>query len=481
MAKKETGEFEKAVSTLKLRYAGYFLLISTCRLLVFWNFAAGSLFLVLRQTGLLANNVLLAGCIGLPLALVAALIAAIRKTSEQKGWLALIDSYNRGGGLMLAVEETADAGWREKVDKKPDLPQLRLQMSGQLLILLVSTVFMVLCLTMPVISLINRERSSIDLKEVTASLDQQIELLADEQLLNADSASEIRKNLEQIISQSDVFSPAVTFEALDQLREKLKAQGASGLQQKVAGAEKLSKLDEIAKKMMEAAGQNDSKAISAMAQKLLHELGEDQAAGSFLAEMAENLKRSLDAAASESEKLAEAAGKAAEELQNYLEQQAEKTKALAEKLANARMIDQKTFAELQKAGKIKPATEADLQSDSNSEIVLAPAQTSDATAADTLVGTQKSGSSDLKFNRKTSEHGVEFVDQNLPAPGQQALEQTVAIGVSFSAPQVQNATAGEPSAASVEWQKLSENGLDSGIILPKHRSAVKKYFDSQKP
>ncbi len=483
---------EKALLTLKRRYAVCFILATTCRCIIVWNFAAGTAFLIMRQIGLLADHLLPVGFIGLPVSLAAALLITRRRMSQQTGWLALIDNYNSSGGLLLAVAETSDTGWHEKLPATPKLPELRLQMSQHVATLLVSIFFMALCLMLPVVSLSGQERSRIAQKDLALSVEQQTDLLETEKILSPEAAAEIRQSLQQISSESDSFSPAVTFEALDQLREKLKVQAVAGSQQKIAAARDLAELDKIAQQMAATTGKGEnSAALSAMAQRLLKGLSEGRTTGNT--DIPDNVKRSLDAAEKDLENGAETAQQAAAELQKYLKEQREKIAALAEKLAKARMIDQKTFNELQKAGRIKPATETDLQPGSDTEIILAPAQDasngtpgSDAsiqTAGSSPSGKpgREGGAAALNFNRLTSGHGVKFIDQNLPSAEGQNLEQSVTIGVSHSVPRIESAGHGNGSAAATDWQKPSENVLESGIILPGHRNAVKKYFDPQNP
>jgi hypothetical protein len=223
------------------------------------------------------------------------------------------------------------------------------------------------------------------------------------------------------------------------------------------------------------------------------------------------LNRALEKAAGQSDDAAEALARAKENLQEYIRKQAERAKALADRLATARLIDQKTFEELKKAGKIRPAEASDLEPDSDSELLLVPSD--DGSSASGISaqadgangsggeaggeagqagsgssgGSQASGKAGpggghatLNFNRRTSEHNRDFIDQTLPPPAESALEQSVTIGMSISAPTLSVADEKADNSGS-SWQKPVGGSDESGIILPKHRNAVKKYFDHQTP
>ena len=89
------------------------------------------------------------------------------------------------------------------------------------------------------------------------------------------------------------------------------------------------------------------------------------------------------------------------------------------------------------------------------------------------------GSAPLQFNRKSSEHGVRLRDERLPAPPSSALNNSVTIGMGVSAPGLQNE---ETSVSALQTWKQPENlSGESDHILPRHRRAVKKYFDRAMP
>jgi hypothetical protein len=89
------------------------------------------------------------------------------------------------------------------------------------------------------------------------------------------------------------------------------------------------------------------------------------------------------------------------------------------------------------------------------------------------------GSAPLNFNRKSSEHNTSFKDEKLPDPAAVSLEDSVSIGMGISAPTVEAGQASQnlqsDSAAALPGRSSGKNE----IILPRHRNAVKKFFERQ--
>jgi len=503
---------ELAAAALKSQYFRITLFLCFLRYFTILNFVAGVCFLILRQVGHPGDAFAAAFLCGLAISTGLAFAAARRQTSEQRGWLAAVDAHNGSGGLLMATEETGDTGWRDRLPEQVEVPLLKPVAGNRYISAGISLLFLLLSLTIPVIGRDARNDPRIELQELERVAAGQIEILAEEGVISPEEARQLNETLERIGLDSQRHDPAATFEALDQLQEKLKKQAGASVVKNLSERKSLDDLAELAEKMSKAAGKNDSQ-VSELARAASNGL-EEAAGGAGTGSGSEKLQRALEKAAAGGPDSAEAAKEAAEALKEYIEEQQAKAAAAAEakaqRLASARLIDRKTFEALKKAGKIRPATEADLQPGSQSELVMCEgsgsgengngqqgesqgqgdgvggAQTGGQTGSGSESGSGASGQAGrggghapLKFDRKSSEHNVEFKNEVLPAPNEQALEKSVAIGMSFSAPQTSAGADNQMPQAGVAWQKTSEGGAESGIILPKHRSAVKKYFDHE--
>ena len=506
---------ELAVAALRGRYFRITLLSRFLRNFTILNFSAGACFLILRQTGYSGDLFRAVFLCGLAMAAGLAYASARRQTSEQRGWLAAIDAHNCSGGLLMATEETGDQGWHDRLPGRVEIPLLKTAAGNRYASAGISLFFLLLSLTIPLIGPDAHNDPRIELQELERAAAGQIEILADEGIISPEEARQLNESLERIGLDSQRHDPAATFEALDQLQEKLKKQAGASVLKNLSEQSGLEELSELAGKMSKAAGLNNSQ-ISELAGAVSRAL--EEAAAGATGSGTEKLQRALEKAAAGGPESAEAAREAAEALKEYIAEQQAKAAAAAaaaaQRLAAARLIDRKTFEALKKAGKIKPATGADLQPGSQSDLVMCEGEGSGAggsaqqgesggangsggkgggeaegsgqtgsgnesgSGASGLAG-RGGGHAPLNFDRKSSEHNVEFKNEVLPAPNEQALERSVAIGMSFSAPQTAAGPEDQGSGAGVAWQKTSEGGAESGIIMPRHRSAVKKYFDHE--
>ncbi len=498
---------ENAVLALKWRYGRMAAFLATLWFMTAWNFAAGLVFLLARQTGIVAVDFAGFALIGIPISILAAILVVRRHIVGSQGWLAAVDSHNRSGGIMLAAKETGDCSWSNRLPEAISLPVLQVSITRPLFSLFISLAFLLLCIRLPIVLDRVLTDQKLDLKESEQQIEEQIKIMAEEGFLRPDETKELQHSLERIAEGSDPNDPASTFEALDQLQDRLKKQAAAGARQMESQMENMRQLQSLADKL----GENPE--AGALSQSIAREISGALSKNST-GKAPDSLGRALEKTAAGGAEAGDAAGQASKELQEYLKKQAEIAAARAERLAKAKLIDQKTFQELLKAGKIRPADKTDLDPNSTSELVKVkvPSGSCQSNSSQQGEGTQSGsgsgvpgekkgvgletgsetgtgasgepgrggGTSPIEFNRRSSEHNLKFIDQNLPPPAESALEQSVAIGMSISAPP-QNDTGDAGNSAASSWQKPADSSAESGIILPKHRGAVRKYFDHENP
>ncbi len=472
-----------------------------------WNFAAGLVFLLCRQAGVASIDFAGFALVGIPVAVLAAILVVRRQVVGSHGWLATLDSHNRSGGIMLAARETGDFSWSNRLPESISLPVLQVNVTRPMISLFLSLAFLFLCIRLPIVLDSIAVDQKLDLQDSERQIEEQIKVLAEEGLLQPDETRELQQSLERIEAGSDPNDPASTFEALDQLQDRLKKQATAGARQMESEMENMKQLQSLADKLGENSGAG---ALSqSIAREISGALGRNDAG-----KAPASLGKALEKTAAGGAEAAGSAEQARKELQEYLKKQAEIAAARAERLAKAKLIDQKTFQELLKAGKIRPASKSDLDPNATSELVrvqvpggscqnsgsqsgtgeksgsgqAAPGEkqgSGQGNISDTGAGAsgepgRGGGTAPVDFNRRSSEHNLRFIDQNLPPPAESALEQSVAIGMSISAPlQDDSPVVDNPAASS--WQKPADSSAESGIILPKHRGAVKKYFDHENP
>lgn len=498
---KKAEDAQQALKTLRLSYLMSYTLLQTVRILTLFNFVFGSIFLLLRQLRLVNINFIGFSLAGIPVCLLVALIIALRRQLDDERGMAILDSHNKSGGMLLAEFETRDMSWSRRL-RGLEAPGLRINLWGRMPALLVSVVFIALSVTIPVRQIGGSRDPRLELQDIQQTARTQVEALEDAGLLDEKKADELKQTITQIAGASDSNDPSKTFEAYDQLQEKLRKESSAGAQKMLAEQENLQSLQALADQLKNAASPEQiSQALDTLREKL-EQCGVD--AASMLQPDGKSLADNMQKADQKDGQAEEAAVEAAQQLQDYISQRAEEVRAAAEKLVKARLIDRKTYEKLKQEGRLRPPTETDLAPDSGADLVVTPAEEADVgenkgfdkpgdgsdssdgqsqmmkvtpgLGAPTGQAGRDGGSAPLDFSRESSEHQLKFKDEALPSPATGKLEDSVAIGMAIAAPQVDNA--GEQKKSDlINWQESEKSGGESDIILPRHRSAVKKYFE----
>lgn len=487
-----------AVRVMRWRHFGFSALIQTLKLVTAWNFIAGVIFLVLRHLQYFQIDFIGFSAAGLPVCFLAGMAVASRQIVSDEKLVALIDSCNNAGGLLLASFETGDLAWENRTATELQLPEFAVDYTQRLPGLLLSLVFLLLCVNVPVYSLSGKNDPRIQFKEMREAALEQIEILAETGAIEIQEAEILKGTVEQISEASDRNDPSKTFEALDQLQEKLRHESALESQKEMDRLEELGSLSSLADKLSD--NQGDLEKMKEAARELMKQLSQSEMGQKMQQQGAGDLSRSIEKALSDEVFSAEEAQNAAKELKDYIAGQAEKIKESAGKMLKARLIDRQTFEKLQSEGRIKPLTAEELARNPDAEIIVAPGeagQSGDGKAGEGQSGElqmllengqpgipggagRDSGTAPLQYNRKTSEHGVTLTDEQLPAPKGSSLDNSITIGMGITAPQLLSDD-NTPSATPVNWKQPGKLSGESDIILPRHRNAVKKYFDRGKP
>ncbi|MBU1107052.1 MAG: hypothetical protein KKB51_10320 [Candidatus Riflebacteria bacterium] len=494
---------QQALKTLQQRYLVFHTILQTLSLLTVYNFAAGFLFLLLRQLRLANIDFVGFSFAGLPVCVLLALAIACRRQLDTERSMALLDSHNQSGGLLLAEFETGDASWSDR-RREFKVPRLRINFSGRLPALFVSVLFLALSITIPVRPLQGDRDPRLELKDIQQNAIAQVEALEDAGLIDEQKATELKQTIDQITEASDRNDPSKTFEAFDQLQEKMRKESSVGAQKMLTDQENLQSLQSLAEQLKTAdSPEKMSQALDALREKL-EQCGLD--AAKMKGQDGQSLSQSMEKAGVGGDQSADAAEKASQQLQDYIQQRTEEVRAAADKLVKARLIDRKTYEKLKEEGRIRPATEADMTPGSGADLVVAPAGEGESGEGEGsgqqpgegqpasgngqpgfMVVEPKSGAASgqpgrdggtapLNFGRPSSEHQLKFKDEALPSPATTALEDSVAIGMAISAPQTDQTT-GDSTSGPVDWQDSEKSGGESDIILPRHRSAVRRYFE----
>ncbi len=472
---------KKRVSILlKNRIYGFSFLIYNFNFLIFWNFALGLLILSLRTLGIVGNDHFESLWVGIPIGLLISIFHIGRNPISEKKLIAILDSYNNAGGVLISAEETGDQQWEPKLCKEYKIPGLKLHLSNHIFLLLLSFLFLIAGLRIDIPSRSVIGPTSIDLRNSEQKSTLKIDTLEETGLIEEKSSEELKKALEHIKSESDGLDPSRTFESLDNLENKISREaekGISELQKHLEALQGLKNLSDKLQKSAEISPQELKKAKNEMKEMLEKAMGKDSKADKALKQLSDSLN--LD-----NKELS----KASKNLQEYIKNETQKMKQNAERLMKAKVIDKATFEKLKKAGKVKewdgktPLKQGEFmfvegENGKNGNRGLTPCQSGGNQIGKGGVS-RGPGTSKIKHNRISSEHGVKFKDEALPAPTINSLDDSEVVGIGMTAPDVNNEI--DANVSSTNWDIKARNNGRTHLVLPKHRAIVRDYFSREK-
>jgi hypothetical protein len=477
------------------------LALYSLKLLVIWNFVAGMIILLLRHSRFDQLDLAGISIAGLPVCLLLAAAIASRRLPDPHGFLALLDSHNYGGGMLMATAETGDNSWWHRFPETVRTPGFTADYLPRIGFLLLSLLFLLLCIRVPIRSLHDEHDVAIQLIEMQNDVVKRIETLNEIAVLEEKKAEELKNTLEKIAAGSDRNDPSRTFEALDQLRENL---GNESVRESQKMLDELEKLGNAMQSIASGSGELDTAALKKTMADLQRNMAGSGNSEKMVQELAELMKK-MDSG-NEAGQLSESVDQAAAELGKFLEGQRDKILEQAMKMHKAGLIDKKTLEKLVKEGRVRSLTREDLLKQKDLELLIAPeAETADSGSHEgsadnpadkdggadgTMLidqggalsgGSRGGGSAALDFKRKTSEHNVKIIDHSLPGPHAGALDQSVTVGIGMTAPEVGPLPSGQGQSATRTWEQSGQIKQHSGMILPRHRNAVKNFFDRNKP
>jgi hypothetical protein len=460
------------------------------KLLTFWNFSAGLIVLVFRTLKLDVSLLISFIFAGLPICFLIGLLIGRRNLISEKKATAVIDSYNRVGGLLVSSDETGDKKWIPSIEKKLILPNLKTDIGSNVLLLTFSFMFLLLGFQVPVFAGLGNKTHIQQLGKEEGKTKLQIEVLEETGLIEEDKAEELKLAVEQIRKISDSQDPSKTFEALDHLSEKISREAGKATKEAFQSLEDLKKMKSLAEKLREAENLTSEQFNSI--KKQLEKLMKDSKLGK---KMAKALKSMLKNTSGKDLK------KAAQELNNFANQEQKRLRQKMNRWRKARLIDKKTFERLMKEGKIKkkhgkkcPGKGCKGCSDGKQGQDGIPVFVEDENGKKKLLKPGKSvsksgmpgkggvgrgpGAASLTYQRPSSEHNVKFKDENMPLPTEASLEDSFFVGEGVTSPELLDA--GSKESVSGNWKKSGAGPSGTGIVLPKHRSTIKNFFERKK-
>jgi hypothetical protein len=434
-----------------------------------WCFLWGAVALVLRAASATTRRQLLWGAIGIAVAAVAAAVVSRRRLPSRDSVRAMLDSRNDCGGLLMAGADAYLGDWRTP---EITLPRLRWRKARAFGLLAASSAFVLISLLAPVRFAATGASRPMDVSREVENLSAQIEALKEAQVIEDAKAEALEQKLDQLGQEASGEDPAKTWEALDHLNDAVEKAAKEAAEAAGARRERLARAEALAEGLMAGGDQLDSKTMT----EAMRTLGEmTREAVKENESLAGDLSpETLEAVKSGSLK--------AEHLKDLSKALSQNKSALNQKLSKLSKSGQ--FGQF---GRINPnALKGGAQANrrDNSGLARFLKENAEKMSVDeaTLKWCEGKGGVDrgrgdaaMTWTDGSSEKDARFKEKVLPPSSVAGLKDSQLVGLSASAPTAD--TSGVAAHGALNSAASGGGSAYTQTILPRHRAAVKRYFD----
>lgn len=475
-----------------------------------FSFFAGIIIIILRQLHYFSNSaIVLWIASGFVLSLIYGIYYASKHDVSEATCIAAIDAENSAGGLLMAENELSDHSWKFAKKSLYSIPEINTRCSRELLLCLVAIIFAVSCCLVPLINLRKTDRK-INLTNKIAEIHEKVELLEEKEIITPEEKKLIEEELDKIVENSDKSAPGITFEALDQLNEKLCHEAASEVKKRISDNELLKKLEKFAReaKSSEAARQGKANELLDQLKNILRQSGMNEN------QINDFLNKHFGGSSADSGISQKQIEKYADQLGEQSREKLQEAAKIATQMAEQKLIPPELAEQLSQEAANSQNSEnqqngnqsGNLQNETKGQgegnLVAVP-QNPDGKGEGNNEGNgqgqngDQGGSSSgsgqpmpvagnggigkdvpmrtpLSFGDKTSDYNAKYHDEVLPETNTESVTDAVSVGIGISAPQ----TSSEVSKSKATEINMNATGNKSGnkTVLPKYRNTVKNYF-----
>jgi hypothetical protein len=428
-----------------------------------WCFVWGAVALVLRAASATPRKPLLWGAIGIAIAIIVAAALARKQLPSRGSVRALLDNRNDCGGLLMADADSDLGSWRMP---EISLPRLRWRKGRAFGLLSASLAFVVISLLAPVrFATINAARP-MDVSREVENLSAQIEALKEAQIIEESKAEALEQKLEDLSQEASGEDPAKTWEALDHLNDAVEKAAKEAAESANARQERLARAEALAEGLMAGADQLDSKTMTE-AMRTLSEMTQD--------------------AMKENEALAGGLSPETRQAIKSGSLKPEHLKDISKALGQGKSSLNQKLSKLNQSGMINPKSlkggaQANRRDNSGLAKFLKENAEKMSVEEATLQWCEGKGGVDrgrgdaaMTWTDGSNEKDAKFKEKVLPPSSVAGLKDSQLVGLSASAPMVD--TTGVAAHGALNNTASGGGSAYTQTILPRHRGAVKRYFD----
>ena len=523
---------EQAIRQFRFRLGRFLALKAFLQYTTFWFFLWGSAVLILRAVLGAALEPLVWGLLAVVPLGFRAMVAAARQLPTGVSIMAVLDQMSMNGGLLMTSQETELGGWRKNL-RNVEVPGVDWDIQPTFMPFLASAAFLAVAFVIPQqFFLPEKTTRPLEISSEVKRLNAMVEAMKEEEIIDAGKAEKIEEKLEQLQKESKGDNPAQALEALDHLEDMTGKASRKAAEDLMKMTEFLAQAESLSETMSGGGKALDSK-LAADEQKRLEEMLQKASASFQIKDKKpETSDASASAALKEKEKVQKEVMEALKRGQATKDQMLKLNQALKEqkmkgleklnKMKGLGSLDEKTRKMLQKAlenaaksGKgskeinlkdlkeikdIKDLKfcEPDPKGKPASGVVLIPVSvpggggSGDGKPGDGSSGPDGDGSpgsggisrgrgdAPMTLGDRSEESGTKFEEVALPPSQSIRPEDLQLIGTSEEAPQLGDGTA-QPSVGVGNGSAGKGGGANTQSVLPRHRQAVKRYFQRKGP
>lgn len=436
-----------------------------------WLLAWGVLVLALRATADVPRPWLAWGATGLVVVLAVAAWQAWRRRPRAAAVRAMLDGRGRMGGLLMARDEHDTGRWQERVGALPAVG-LRWRGKRSTAVLLLALTFVVAGFVVPARFARSAGARPMDVAAPAARLAEQLDLLADEDLIEEAEAETLAERLTQLEAQAEGLDPVRTWEALDHLRQRTEQAGAEAAEGAIQQTADLTAAQSLAEALANEGHTLDpalhAQAMQSLSQMAAKAAAEDQALQEGLSEAMREMLDQAGLGAMTPEQLRELAAALAGRKMEIGE--------MMEQLAAMELTDARQLGRCKAAGQCDSEGLCQFLAEMEEEMSV-----DEAVAAWCRGGGISRGPGDAPLTWKdqaSADGGSDFEAVALPPADLSALRESQMLGLSASAPEVEDAVA-TPASGALGTAEADGGSAAVQRVLPRHRDSVHRYFDRE--
>ena len=455
----------RAIREFRIKMAALLILRKVLFVATVWGLLWGTIVIVLRAAIGMPRLPLLAGGVALILAVGWAVVAALRQLPGRTSVRASLDKHSDSGGLMMAAE-TADLGSWTNLLSPVRMPRLRWRGKVSWARFAGAVLFVCISFLIPERFVEISRAQPLDIREEVNQLAAGIDVLKEEEIIELTQAETLEEKLAEVQAEASGEDPVKTWEALDHLTDLLSQESKEAAEDALAATERITEAETLAEALINEGSEMETGLFAESMTALSGLLQEAAKEDALLASQLPELDGDLSSLTPEQLKAISAALRLSKG-------------NISDRLANlnkVNLIELDTLKACEKLGQCNSEGLAAFLAD-NSEKMAASEGV--GLWCRNALGAINRGPGHVPMiwsEGGTSADGAKFKAEVLPLSNIASLEDSEVIGLSSAAPTVEKSGV-TPRSGGLNGATAGGGSSFTQTVLPRHKGAVKRYFE----